>query len=318
MSSTRRFEASQDDIGERLDARLAAWLERPRNQVRKWIQDGHVDLEGRSCKPSTPLVEGDRITCRIPAKTVDGRIEPEAGPLEVIYEDPHLIVLDKPAGLAVHPGAGRPTGTLVHFLLDRYPELSGVGGEGRPGIVHRLDLDTTGLMIIARQEASYLTLVQAFAERRVKKNYQAIAYGIPGEGEGSIDLPIARHRGDRKKMAVSQRGRPSRTLYRCVDQGGGISRFDLDLQTGRTHQIRVHLKAIHHPLVGDPLYGEARWKQWPRKQQGPLKDFPRPALHAWRLRFAHPATGSPLEFEAPVPEDMRRLWRAVTRQDWLA
>lgn len=310
------FEVGDDDVGKRLDRRLAHWVGRPRSQVRKWIQDGAVQVDGKEAKPSTELLAGGRVQCQPPKRRDDTRIQPEEGSLHLLYEDDHLIVLDKPAGLAVHPGAGRPRGTLAHFLLHRFPEVAQVGGPGRPGIVHRLDKDTTGVMVVARHAEAYHQLVAAFAERRVHKLYQAVAYGLPRDDAGTIDHPIGRHRGDRKKMAVTSKGRPALTEYRCLDRGQGICRLELDLKTGRTHQIRVHLKAIQHPLVGDPLYGEARWKAWPRKQQGPLQAFPRPALHAWRLAFDHPATGQNLHFEAPVPPDMKDLWQKVTGQDW--
>lgn len=310
------FDVGPDDAGQRLDRRLADWLGRPRNQVRRWIQAGAVQVDGKPAKPATELVAGSRVQCRLPQRRHDDRIQPEDGPLHLIYEDDDLVVLDKPAALAVHPGAGRVSGTLAHFLLHRFPEMVEVGGPGRPGIVHRLDMDTTGVMVVARREAAYQHLVTAFAERRVHKLYQAVAYGLPRDDAGTIDRPIGRHRGDRKKMAVTSKGRPAVTEYRCLDRGQGICRLELDLKTGRTHQIRVHLKAIQHPLVGDPLYGEARWKAWPRKQQGPLQAFPRPALHAWRLAFEHPTTGQALQFEAPIPEDMKVLWRKVTGGGW--
>ena len=310
------FVASEEEVGERLDTRLAAHLDLPRNQIRQWIQQGAVLVNGKGAKPSTSLASGDAIEWRRPEPQVDLRVVPQEGPLQVLYEDAEVIVLDKPAGVAVHPGAGRKDGTLVNWLLARYPELSGVGGPGRPGIVHRLDMDTTGVMVIARQASAYQSLSRDFAERRVDKHYQAIAYGTPQSPNGVIDLPIGRHRQDRKKMAVSKQGRPSRTVYRCVDSGEGVCRFDLDLETGRTHQIRVHLKAIHHPLVGDPVYGEARWKNWPRKRQPILSTFPRPALHAWRLAFRHPRRGELLRFEAATPEDMRELWQRVTGRPW--
>ncbi len=316
MTATGPFHADQDDAGQRLDVRLAARLELPRNQIRQWIQQGAVQVNGKKPKPSTALSVGDLIRWQRPEPPVDSRVQPQEGPLEILLEDSEVIVLTKPAGMAVHPGAGRPDGTLVNYLLARFPEIAGVGGPGRPGIVHRLDIDTTGVMVIARTAAAYQSLSRDFAERRVKKHYQAIAYGTPQKASGVIDLAIGRHRQDRKKMAVIPQGRPSRTLYRCIDHGEGVCRLELDLETGRTHQIRVHLKAIHHPLVGDPIYGEARWKDWPRKRQQALASFVRPALHAWRLAFRHPADGDIKRFEAPTPEDMKQLWQRVTGRPW--
>jgi 23S rRNA pseudouridine1911/1915/1917 synthase len=229
-----------------------------------------------------------------------------------LHEDAALVVIDKPPGLAVHPGAGRATGTLAHHLLDRYPEMAGVGGPGRPGIVHRLDQGTSGALVVARTPAAYARLSRAFAAREVEKRYLGIAYGAPEPPAGTIAAPIGRHPQRRQEMAVRPGGRPARTGYRTLAAGAGIALLEMDLATGRTHQIRVHLKSIGHPLVGDPLYGEARWKGLPRPVQAALRDFPRPALHAWRLAFTHPATGEPLAFEAPVPEDLRELWEKVT------
>jgi 23S rRNA pseudouridine1911/1915/1917 synthase len=238
----------------------------------------------------------------------------------VLHEDAELVVLDKPAGLAVHPGAGRASGTLAHLLLARYPEMAGVGGPGRPGIVHRLDQGTSGVMVVARTAAAYQRLSRAFAGRRVVKRYLGIVYGAPRPAAGLVEAPIGRHRERRKEMTVRADGRPARTAYRTLAARSGIALVELDLATGRTHQIRVHLKSLGHPLVGDPVYGEARWRALPRPLQAPLRAFPRPALHAWRL--ALPAAdgtapgafpGGPwLRCEAPVPEDLRQLWQEVT------
>jgi 23S rRNA pseudouridine1911/1915/1917 synthase len=190
--------------------------------------------------------------------------------------------------------------------------MAGVGGPGRPGIVHRLDRDTSGVMAVARTPAAYARLSRAFAAREVRKLYLAVAYGAPVPPAGLIDAPIGRHPTHRKEMTVRPGGRPARTGYRTLAAAAGICLLELDLHTGRTHQIRVHLKSLGHPLVGDPVYGEARYKGLPRPLQAPLRDFPRPALHAWRLTLAHPATGEPMTFEAPVPADLRDLWERVT------
>ncbi len=221
-------------------------------------------------------------------------------------------MLDKPANLVVHPGAGRETGTLVHRLLHHYPEIGAVGGPGRPGIVHRLDRGTSGVMVVARSERAYAALSSAFAERRVVKKYLAVVYGPPALESGTIEAPIARHPQRRKEMRVAARGRPAVTGYAVKARAeGGLTLLELSLETGRTHQIRVHLKHLGHPIVGDPVYGEARWRGLPRPLQGPLKRFPRPALHAWRLGFRHPATGEELFFEAPLARDIAELWREL-------
>lgn len=296
--------------GERLDRHVAARLDLPRNQIQKWIRDGALRLNGKAAKASTPVEAGDRVDCAPPERR-DERVRPEPGELAVLHEDSEVIVLDKPAGLTVHPGAGRATGTLVHHLLARYPEMAGVGGEGRPGIVHRLDQGTSGVLVVARTPSAYNRLARAFASREIEKRYLAIVYGEPSPGAGMVDAPIGRHPVRRKEMAVRADGRPARTGYRTLAAAAGIALVELELLTGRTHQIRVHLKHLGHPLVGDPVYGEARWKGLPRPVQAPLRDFPRPALHAWKLGFRHPASGQPMFFEAAVPADLRELWEQV-------
>jgi 23S rRNA pseudouridine1911/1915/1917 synthase len=297
--------------GERLDRHVAARLDIPRNQVHRWISEGLVHVNGLEAKPSSAVAAGDRVECSPPAPREE-RVLPEPGELRVIHEDADLVVIDKPAGLTVHPGAGRVTGTLVHHLLHRYPELAGVGGPGRPGIVHRLDQGTSGALVVARTPLAYARLSRAFAAREIEKRYLGITYGAPSPPSGTIEAPIGRHPQKRREMAVRSSGRAARTGYRTLASRAGISLLEMDLATGRTHQIRVHLKSIGHPLVGDPLYGEARWKGLPRPLQVSLRDFSRPALHAWRLAFRHPGTGEPLAFEAPVPDELRTLWETVT------
>jgi 23S rRNA pseudouridine1911/1915/1917 synthase len=205
---------------------------------------------------------------------------------------------------------------LANRLLHRFPEIAVVGGPGRPGIVHRLDKDTTGVVAVARSARAYRQLSTAFAQREIQKTYLAIVYGEPKNMEGGIDLPIGRHPTERKKMAVVAGGRPALTLYRVLAVSAGLAFLELDLQTGRTHQIRVHLKAIGHPLVGDPVYGEARWRGRPRMGRKQLEGFPRPGLHAWKLQFEHPGNGRQVSFEAPIPADMQTLWQAATRAEW--
>ena len=315
-AETLRFTVSEAEGGDRLDRTLAARLEVPRNQVRQWVDAGRVTVAGRPAKASRALEVGVEVVCRVPPPETDAGLEPEEGPLVVLYQDDDLLVVDKPAGLAVHPGAGRATGTLAHRLLHHDPGLAGVGGPGRPGIVHRLDLDTTGLLVVARRPAAYQALVSAFSERRVDKRYLALTFGVPRLEAGTIDQPIGRHRGDRKKMTVHGGGRPALTHYRVRATAEGIALLEIDLATGRTHQIRVHLKHLGHPLVGDPVYGEARWRAYPKVRQTPFRTFPRPALHAWRLAFDHPTRGEPMRFEASVPADLKTLWRRVSGQEW--
>ena len=306
-----RWRVPDEAAGERLDRHLAAHLDLSRSRAQRWIDEGRVRVDGRAAKASHPLAAGDTVEADIPPPRPDDRVEPEAGDLAVLHADDHLLVLDKPAGLTVHPGAGRATGTLVHRLLHAYPELAGIGGPGRPGIVHRLDKDTSGVMVVARTEPAHRALVRAFAARRVEKRYLAIVHGHP-DAEGSVDAPIGRHPHERKRMTVRPDGRPARTAWRRLATAPGAALLELTIETGRTHQIRVHLKHARHPLVGDPVYGEARWRSLPgSRAQAALRDFPRPALHAWRLAFPHPATGEAVAFEAPVPGDLRGLWEAV-------
>jgi len=315
LSAPRRLRVSPGAAGERLDRHLAERLDEPRNQVQRWIREERVLLDGRPAKPSTVLAGGEEVAVDRPPPPPAG-IEPEAGELSILHQDPALVVVDKPAGLVVHPGAGRAAGTLAHRLLARFPELAGVGGPGRPGIVHRLDKDTSGVLVVARSAEAYRALQRSFAARRVVKRYLAVVYGAPRPAQGVIDAPIGRHPERRKEMAVRALGRPGArpavTRYRTLAAGAGIALLELDLETGRTHQIRVHLKSLRHPIAGDPVYGEARWRGLPGPAQAVLRDFPRPALHAWRLAFDHPVTGERLAFEAPVPQDLRGLWEEVT------
>lgn len=311
----RLFVLAEAD-GERLDRFLARELDLPRNQAQSWIDEGLIELGlGRKAKASTVLVAGQSILVRRPPPTTDSSIVAEKGALELLFIDDDLLVVDKPAGFSVHPGAGRASGTLVNFLVERFPEILGVGGPGRPGIVHRLDLGTTGALVIARNEPSYRALSRAFAERRVEKRYLAIVWGSP-PASGTIDLPIGRHPTDRKRMVARSDGRPATSRYRVAGSNGPIALVEIELLTGRTHQIRVHMKALGHPLVGDEAYGEERWKSLPRQRQIVFRTFPRPALHAWRLAFGHPRSGATISVEAPIPADLKTLWSRVGPTPW--
>ena len=299
----------------RLDKFLAETLDLPRSRVQRWLEQGRVLVGGvPASKSSQPVLPGQHLQV-MPPPGVDDRIDPEDGPLVVLYEDADLIAINKEAGLAVHPGAGRSTGTLVHRLLYHYPELAGVGGVGRPGIVHRLDQGTTGLMLVARTDFAYRALQQLFARRELEKTYLAVVHGEPKEKAGRIALAIDRHPTDRKKMAIREHGRVAITRWTLAAGRRHFSLLQLGLETGRTHQIRVHAKAIGHPLVGDPVYGEAR-RGAPAPQQKLLDAFGRPALHAWRLVLEHPKTQKRLEFEAPIPRDLLDLWQGLTGEPW--
>lgn len=308
-----RWQVSTQAAGVRIDTYLARAYGKPRNQVQKWLDAGRVEVDGSPVRASFRLTEGQQIACRPLQKTQEGILAPEGGSLDLLHEDDDVLVIDKPANLVVHPGAGRETGTLVHRLLHHYPQIDAVGGPGRPGIVHRLDRGTSGVMVVARSERAYEALSAAFAERRVGKTYLAVVYGPLALESGRIEAPIGRHPQRRKEMHVSERGRPAVTGYRvrAVAPESGVSLLELALETGRTHQIRVHLKHLGHPIVGDPVYGEARWRGLARPLQEPLRRFSRPALHAWKLAFRHPATHDEMSFEAPLARDVAELWKEL-------
>jgi len=303
-----RWRVEAKGAGDRLDRLLARRFQVARNQVQIWIRQSLVEVDGKERSASYRVAEGQEIACSPQAKDTAGNLEPEDLELRLLHLDDDLIVVDKPAGLAVHPGAGRPSGTLVNRLLAAYPELASVGGRDRPGIVHRLDINTTGVVVVARTEPAYQELSRAFAERRVDKTYFGIVFGRPEPISGTVDQPLGRHPKRRKEMAVRPDGREARTGYRCLAHGEGVAWLELDLETGRTHQIRVHLKAIGHPLVGDGTYAGNRWRGAPRAVQKTLSDFPRPALHAAEVRLVHPCQGSEMVFRAPVPADLVELW----------
>ena len=307
-----RWFVAQDVAPERLDRYVARELGVARHQIQAWIEDQRITVDGKARKPSFLVEPGMCVEALAPEPTT-GSLIAEVGDLQVLYEDEHLVVLDKPAGLTVHPGSGRTDGTLVHRLLTRFPEIAQVGSPSRPGIVHRLDKDTTGLLMIARTALAYRKLTAALASRAVDKRYLAIVYGRPRSDRGTIELAIGRHTQKRVEMTVRADGRPSRTDFEVISSAEGISWLRLQLHTGRTHQIRVHLRATGHPLVGDPIYGAARWRGMPGgKARTALAAFARPALHAWQLGVDHPSTGRGLRFEAPLPADLRSLWQATT------
>ena len=307
-----RWKSSALAAGERLDVYLSKVYKTSRNQAAGWIQSGLVVVADKTAKPGLRLNGGEWMSCDPRAPSQEGRVEPEPGALDVLFEDEHIVVLYKPAEMAVHPGAGRSSGTLANRLLAAYPEMAEVGGPGRPGIVHRLDMGTSGVLVTARTRDAHQHLAEAFAKRRVSKKYLAIVFGTPAETEGTITAPIARHPQRRKEMTVLLTGRVAETSYRVLAATARLSFLELSPVTGRTHQIRVHLKHIGHPIVGDPVYGEARWRDLERVRRKPLQEFDRAALHAWRLEFYHPASGELCRFEAPLANDMVELWRTST------
>jgi 23S rRNA pseudouridine1911/1915/1917 synthase len=282
----------------RLDAYLAAaHPDVSRSRWKQLIEDGHVALNGAPVrKPNTALAAGDELRCTLPDPTPAGLVASDI-PLAILYEDADLIVLNKPAGLVVHPAPGHASDTLVNALLHHCSDLQGIGGELRPGIVHRLDKDTSGVLVVAKNEQAVANLVAQFSAHTVEKEYLALVWGAPRKSSGAIELPIGRHPVHRKKMAVVSKGRPAVTRYETLAAMPLASLLRVCIETGRTHQIRVHLAHLGHPVVGDTTYGRAR-----RGLPEGLS-IPRQMLHARRLKIAHPRDGRPLEFTAPPPAD---------------
>lgn len=308
MSSHHRVTITSEQDGIRLDRALTAltsdWT---RSRIRKWIDQGRVQRNGFPAVQSERVVEGDVLDLEVPDLT-PSVAEPEDIPLSILYEDEHLLVVDKRAGLVIHPAAGNPAGTLVNALLHHCKDLSGIGGVERPGIVHRLDKDTTGALVVAKNDKAHLGLSLAFSRRTIEKTYLAVCYGSPREKEGVIDAPIDRHPSDRKRMAVREDGHKARTLYRVVERFEGAALLSCTLITGRTHQIRVHCAHVGHALIGDATYSGRQWRNLSNEGvRIACRDFPRQALHAHTLAFDHPVSGEPISVEAPIPEDLAGL-----------
>lgn len=300
--------------GSRLDQVLHSNLaEFSRSFLAKMIEAGRVTVDGRRAKPAMRLRGGEEIRFAVPPRDA-ATIEPEPIPLHVLYEDEDLIVINKPPGLVVHPGAGRRTGTLVNALLDHCPALPLAGSPLRPGIVHRLDKDTSGVMVAAKTDFAAQSLSSQFARREVEKTYVGLVWGEVRPSEGVVDAPLGRSTRDRKKISVSTRKpREARTSYRVIGRSEEFTLLELVLATGRTHQIRVHLKHLGHPLVGDKTYGGRRGVPSPASPnvRDAVKSMTRQALHAKTLAFRHPRTGDRVRFEAPLAADLSRLIAAV-------
>ena len=298
--------------GRRFDAVLAELFpEYSRSRLSEWIKSGAALLDGNQARPRDPVRGGERVSLQVVLETQSHDM-PEDIPLSVLYQDADVIVLDKPAGLVVHPGAGNPGGTLVNALLHFEPALAALP---RAGIVHRLDKDTSGVMVVARTLPAHTSLVAQLSERDVHRQYLAIVMGALVSG-GSISAPIDRHPRDRVRMAVREDGRDATTHYRLRERYRAHTALECRLETGRTHQIRVHMQHLKHPILGDPLYGGALKlpKGASDELVAVLRGFRRQALHAETLEFAHPVNGAPVRCTAPVPEDMQQLMRAL-RQD---
>jgi 23S rRNA pseudouridine1911/1915/1917 synthase len=305
--------AEADDEGVRLDRFLAVrFPDLSRARVQALIEEGAVRVDGGAAKASLRLRPGTSVAIEVP-EPAPALPQPEDLPLAVVHDDPRFLVIDKPAGLVVHPGAGAAAGTLVNALLFHVRDLSGVGGVLRPGIVHRLDKGTSGLVVVAKDDVAHRALSAQFAAREVRKEYAAVVHGRPTPATGTIDRPIGRDPVHRRRMAVdAPRARAARSTYAVRERLDGAALLDVRIHTGRTHQIRVHLASIGHPIAGDDLYGGRRTPSCSRKEaRAALDAFPRPALHAARLAFRHPATGDPLSFESPLPADLESLLAAL-------
>ncbi|HEV2393835.1 MAG TPA: RluA family pseudouridine synthase [Verrucomicrobiae bacterium] len=301
-SRTEVISIEQSLPSERLDAWLKSHFPAvSRGAIQRLIQEGHIRINGRVVKPTHTPRAGEQVQVHWPEAQPDQAL-PEAIPLEILYEDEALLVLNKPPGLVVHPAAGHETRTLVNALLHHCRgELSGIGGVARPGIVHRLDKDTSGCMVVAKSDATHLALSAQFAGRKVEKIYNAIVCGEMERERGEIRAAIARHPSHRKCMAVDEEfGREAHTSYRVLERLRGTTLVEARLHTGRTHQIRVHFKFLGYPLLGDSTYGQRQ-----NQRLGDLTGYlaPRQMLHALRLAFIHPRTGKRLGCEAPFPED---------------
>ena len=284
-----RFEVQGD--GRRLDVQLAEASGLTRSRVAALMEQGLCLVDGRAeAKAGAKARPGQQVVLTVPAPK-PAVPQAEDIPLEILYQDDDLAVVVKPCGMVVHPAAGNEDGTLVNALLHHLDSLGGIGGELRPGIVHRLDKDTSGLLLVAKNDAAQLALSRQLQERQMEKHYRALVDGLMKEPSGRVEAPIARSKKDRKKMAVDPEGREAVTEWTVLAEGRGVTLLDVHILTGRTHQIRVHMKHLGHPVCGDPIYGSPRGAKVPRLM-----------LHAWSLAFTHPRTGERMMFTAELPE----------------
>jgi 23S rRNA pseudouridine1911/1915/1917 synthase len=333
MAGRWRFEFTLDPdtaAGSRLDVILSArYPQLSRSAAARLVREGAIRVDNRTCKPGSRPAAGSRITGDIPAGEAASaffaaqhaeRISPEPDdiPLAVVYEDEACLAINKPPGLVVHPAPGHSRRTLANALLHHRPELKGLGSApDRPGILHRLDKDTSGILLVAKTEAAFRAMAGQFKGRRIEKTYLGLVYGRPVEEAGRIDLPIGRHATQRKKMSVHgyARAREAETFWRVKAVYGKTSLLEYTITTGRTHQIRVHSAAVHCPLVGDPVYGMKKPARYLQQDPEMLKilqaHVKRQMLHALQVRFSHPLTGEPVSVEAPIPQDMRTVLAAL-------
>jgi 23S rRNA pseudouridine1911/1915/1917 synthase len=301
------LDVGPDGAGARLDVFVASALGLSRTRVQRLLDEDRIRLDGRPPRKSELLAEGQRIAVELPAPApLDVAAEPI--PLTIVFQDADLLVVDKPAGLVVHPSAGHATGTLVNALLHHVTDLSGIGGALRPGIVHRLDRDTSGLMVVAKSDAAHQSLSDALKRRRVRRIYQAAVWGHLAKATLLVDAPIGRDPAQRKRMAVVEDGRRAVTRARVRERWRAAELLEVALETGRTHQIRVHLAHVGHPVVGDPLYGAGWERGMGGRDRGWAKELARRVsrqfLHAAELAFDHPRSGERLRFRSPLPPDL--------------
>jgi 23S rRNA pseudouridine1911/1915/1917 synthase len=300
-----KLQAGPDDRGLRLDIFLARHLEKlTRSQIQLLNRSGAIQIEGRHDKAGYKIRGGE--TVEVDLRVLESEpLTPEQMPLQIYFEDEDLAIIEKPAGTVVHPGSGTRGGTMVHGLLFHFQNLSNAGGQTRPGIVHRLDKWTSGLMIVAKNNVAHARLSKAFQERQIQKTYLAVVHGRLRQTTGIIESAIGRHPKIRTRMTAmeSGRGRSAHTEYRVLEQFREFALLEVKIKTGRTHQIRVHLTSIGHPVVGDEVYGEKTFKQFVKKFGEPHRYF----LHAAELRLTHPATGMPLNFHSPLPDKLQKF-----------
>lgn len=284
---------SQEDADKRIDAYLCANTELSRSRIAALMQEGALCVNGKvQTKPSFKVSPGQKLELALP-EVRPVTIEPQNIPIDILYQDSDIVIVNKPCGMVVHPAAGNEDGTLVNALLYHVHDLSGIGGEMRPGIVHRLDKDTSGLILIAKNDKAHAALSEQFKARTMEKHYRAVAFGNFSDDHGLIDAPIARHPIDRKKMAIVKDGKPSQTEWTVLERLKSATYLDVHLLTGRTHQIRVHMQSVGHPLLGDVIYA-------PNIKTS--VHIPRLMLHAYSLAFTHPSTDDRMTFTAPLSE----------------
>jgi len=303
-----------EEAGTRLDRFLTGVLGgHSRSRIQELIRDSKITINGKSVRPNHVVRAGEAIAIDIP-EPVAATPEPEDLDLDIVYEDPDIVVVNKPAGMVVHPAAGHARGTLVNALMHGIKDLSGIGGELRPGIVHRLDRGTSGLMVVAKHDSAHAELARQFQDREVEKEYVALVWGVVQAGR-RIDLPIGRDPADRKKMSArARRARSAATRITKALHMPGVTLVHVAILTGRTHQIRVHLSAIGHPIVGDSTYGGLR-RRVPADLR-PVLALERPFLHAGRLVFTHPADGRRMAFEAPLPRDLQTVLDLILPEEY--